>query len=346
MHNYIINDKAYLEHELRQKASESMVSAPEWEKNHWQVILEWLDNPNAITAQTSGSTGTPKKIQHSGRAVRASAMITSEFFDLREGSLALLCLPSTFIGGKMMILRALIHGWQLDWCEPSSNPFVAVKKHYDFTAITPHQCTVALQSGYSFKLFKHVLLGGAALNNALRNQLLQLPAKFYLGYAMTETLTHIAMHKVDASMELQTFHCLGKCSVALDARGCLRIHAPHLDQTDIVTNDLAELIDSKTFKLLGRLDDVINSGGIKIHPLQIENTIENFISKPFYISKIADDVLGEKVILKIEDSPWNADQLDELESKLVDNLPPFHRPKEIHFEVSFRYTENQKIIRR
>ncbi|MEN9639284.1 MAG: hypothetical protein RLZZ262_1152 [Bacteroidota bacterium] len=346
MHKYIINDHAYLEHELLDHARRQIVSAPDWEKHHWNVILNWLENPAFIQAQTSGTTGTPKVIEHSGRAVRASAMITSEFFDLRESDLAFLCLPSTFIGGKMMILRALIHGWQLDWCEPGSFPFHQVKKHYDFTAITPHQCAVALQNGYDFKLFKHVLLGGAEVNVKIREQLKSLKPNFYLGYAMTETLTHVAMQNIKTTSDPQLFECLGKTTVSTDDRGCLVLKVPHLDKPLTVTNDLAECLDDKHFRLLGRMDHVINSGGIKIFPSTVENLLEEVIRQPFYITSKNHDELGQAVVLKIEGTPWTEVQMKVLHEYMEKSVPKFMRPKEIIFVDQFEYTQNQKVIKR
>ncbi len=346
MRKYIINDHAYSEHELVDFAQKMIVSAPDWEKHHWNVILNWLENPAFIQAQTSGSTGTPKIIEHSGRAVSASAMITSEYFDLREGSLAFLCLSSTFIGGKMMILRALIHGWQLDWCEPSAFPFQHVKKHYDFTAITPHQCAAAIEQGYDFKLFKHVLLGGAEVNARLREKIKSLKAHFYLGYAMTETLTHVAMQNIQTTEDPLLFECLGKTKVHTDDRGCLVLEVPHLDVPLTVTNDLAECIDDRHFRLLGRMDHVINSGGIKIFPNTIEHLLEDFIQQPYYITSKPHEELGQAVVLKIEGNAWSSDELNGLQLHIEKAIPKYLRPKEIIFLDKFEYTQNQKVIKR
>lgn len=346
MRKYIINDHAYLEHELIDFARQQIVSAPDWEKHHWNVVLNWLENPAFIQAQTSGSTGTPKIIEHSGRAVRASAMITSEYFGLREGDSAFLCLPSTFIGGKMMILRALIQGWQLDWCEPSAFPFQHVKKHYDFTAITPHQCAAAFDHGYDFKLFKHVLLGGAEVNARLREKIKALKAHFYLGYAMTETLTHVAMQNIQTTDDPQLFECLARTKVKTDERGCLLLDVPHLDTPHTVTNDVAECIDDRHFRLLGRIDHVINSGGIKIFPSTIENLLEDVIAQPYYVTSKPHDDLGHVVVLKIEGSIWPTDRMQALHDHIEKSIPKYMRPKEIIFLDAFEYTQNQKVIKR
>ena len=346
MKKYIINDKAYLEHELLYQATEGTKYADEWERSHWEVVLNWLNNPTHIEAHTSGTTGTPKLCVHSARAVRASAMITSEYFELREGALVFLCLPSTFIAGKMMILRALIHGWQLDWVAPSSMPFHHVKKHYDFTAITPHQCQEAFNQGYDFKFFKHILLGGSSILSRTREQILTTKAKFHLGYAMTETLTHIAMQDIQSSMGINTFKCLGRTSVRLDEHQRIIIHAPHLDQPEVHTNDIGELMDQNTFKVLGRFDQMINTGGIKIFPEVLENKVAHLIHKPFYFKGASDSLMGEKVILMIEDQEWSTTDQALLKTNMEALLGPYERPKEIHFQHEFHRTHNQKIIKR
>jgi O-succinylbenzoic acid--CoA ligase len=346
MHTYTINGRSYSDHELQVEAEACIQGAPNWEKSHWQVILDWLSNPEYIEAKTSGSTGSPKIIRHSARAVRASAKITAEYFDLKEGSAVFLCLPSQFIGGKMMILRSLIHGWHLDWCEPSAFPFEAVHKHYDLVAITPHQCGIALERNYSFSSFTHILLGGAALSAPMHKVLCGLPNTFYLGYAMTESLTHIAMQKIDALTEPGVFSCLGQTTVHTDSRGCLVIHAPHLDTPEIITNDLGECISPASFRLFGRIDHVINSGGVKVIPEEIEAALASEIQTPFYITKKDDSILGEIVVLKVEDKPWNPERLHRFHEWMDQVLSKFQRPKEIIFVDAFKYTENQKIIKR
>jgi o-succinylbenzoate---CoA ligase len=346
MHNYTINGHTYTDQELQDEALKRIHVAPEWERSHWQVILDWLTNPTYMEARTSGSTGNPKIIRHSAHAVRASAQITAEYFDLKEGSAVFLCLPSQFIGGKMMILRSLIRGWHLDWCEPSAFPFEAVKKQYDLVAVTPHQCGAALERDYTFSPFKHVLLGGAALSGSMRKTLGALPNRFYLGYAMTETLTHIAMQKIDRQTDAGIFSCLGQTTVHTDARGCIVIHAPHLDTPEIVTNDLGECVNFTTFRLFGRIDHVINSGGVKVIPEEIEAVLESQIQTPFYITKKEHPGLGEMVVLKIEDQPWDGGRLQHFHDWMDQALNKFQRPKEIIFMDAFEYTENQKIIKR
>lgn len=299
-------------------------------------LTELLETTTTIKVNTSGSTGAPKIISLALNALLKSAEATGQYFDLKPQTRALHCLSSDFIAGKMMWVRALHLGWHLTRVMPSSNPLDEVKGQFDFTAMVPLQA----QSSYDqLESVKILIIGGAPLSAVWEQKLAKLSTKVYLTYGMTETITHIAVKQLG---QTDRFEILPQVQISQDDRGCLEIVVPYISNAKLVTNDAVDLIDYKHFKWLGRFDHVINSGGIKLFPEQIEQQLQPFIKKPFMVSSIQDEVLGNKMILVIASKPYDIDL-----AKLSQNadLEPYHRPKRVFFINDLPKTENGKIKR-
>ena len=159
---------------------------------------------------------------------------------------------------------------------------------------------------------------------------------------MTETISHVALRPVNGVDKTNVYTALPNVSFDLDDRGCLVIDAPNLGNLHLVTNDVVTLHDAKSFEWLGRFDNVINSGGVKLYPEKIEQLLRDFIKVPFIISSLQDQALGEQLILVLElDDPKQVADY----RNIISELESYHRPKKIFTLSKFPVTETGKIKR-
>jgi O-succinylbenzoic acid--CoA ligase len=305
----------------------------EFEKPVGDFLLDWFDSKSYIEMQTSGTTGTPKKISVNKQAMVYSALATGDFFDLKAGDKALHCLPVKYVAGKMMLVRAMILGLDMEFVAPSSHPLKNNDINYDFVAMVPLQAQNSLKE---LKRVKKLIVGGAKISPVLEKELMKLKTNVFETYGMTETITHIAAKKVGE----KAFMVLPNVTISYDERNCLVIHAPKISEEIIQTNDLVELVSENQFVFLGRMDNVINSGGIKLIPEQIEDKLSKHIHKRFFITSKEDKELGEKLVLVIEG------QQDDFDSSLFDDLDKYEKPREIIFIPKFKETASGKIMRK
>ncbi|MES2748150.1 MAG: AMP-binding protein [Bacteroidota bacterium] len=305
----------------------------EFEKPVGDFLLDWFDSKSYLEVYTSGSTGQPKLIQIDKQAMVNSAIATGDFFDLHPGSRALHCLPVKYIAGKMMLVRAMILGLDLDFVAPSSHPLEDNDSAYDFVAMVPMQAQHSLKA---LKNVKKMIVGGAKMNKKLENALSKLPTEVYETYGMTETITHIAAKKTGE----KAFTVLPNVTISYDSRNCLVIHAPKISDEVIVTNDIVELVNENQFVFIGRFDNIINSGGIKLIPEQIEEKLSGKIENRFYVIGKPDADLGEKLVLVIEGEKYDID------TAIFDDLDKYEKPKDILFVSKFKETTTNKILRK
>jgi O-succinylbenzoic acid--CoA ligase len=298
-----------------------------------EFLLDWFDQKEYIEMKTSGTTGLPKLVRLKKQAMIQSALATGDFFDLKPGDKALLCLPVKFIAGKMMLVRSLILGLDLDITEPSTAPLELNKGMYDFVAMVPLQVQNSIKD---LKNIKKLIVGGAKMDTALEEKLLPLKTEVYETYGMTETITHIAARKVGEKV----FTVLPNVKISKDNRGCLVIDIPAISKEPVITNDLIELIRENQFTFLGRIDNIINSGGVKLIPEQIEAKLIGKINSRFFVTGIPDSLLGEKLILVIEG------EKQDFASDFFDVLDKYEKPKEVVFVPKFKENENGKLLRK
>ena len=308
-------------------------------------LNSWFDSNDFITVNTSGSTGKPSTIQLQKRFMVNSARATAHYFDLHKNTSALMCLSPDYIAGKMMLVRAMTSGWNLDIVKPSSNPLDHTKSNYDFCAMVPLQLSNSLSQLHRIK---KLIVGGATVTDDLIEELQNFKTEVFATYGMTETITHIAIKPLTgfSSAELVSapnYKILPDVKVKIDNRGCLVINAPKISENPIITNDIVELISETEFKWLGRYDNVINSGGIKLIPEQIEKKLSMVISNRFFVAGVADETLGQKLVLVIESE--NSDHVISNKVRNLNTLKKFEVPKEIYFIEQFIETESKKIQR-
>ena len=334
IHNRFKINGVHLDKEaLFQLAYSSIKEGEAYEKELGEFLLDWLDDKETIQLTTSGTTGAPKIITIKKEAMVYSAIATGNFFDLHPQDKALLCLSARYIAGKMMIVRAMMFGLELDIIAPSSHlDDVVPNKSYDFVAIVPLQAENSLDK---LNQFKKIIIGGAKVSDDLALKLNSVNAKIYETYGMTETITHIAAKRIGETY----FNTLEHVTITIDDRKCLVIDASSITNEKIVTNDIVEIHNEKQFKWLGRYDNVINSGGVKLFPEQIEMKLASKISNRFFIAGLPDAVLGTRVVLIIEG------EVQEIDAVIFDSLDKFEKPKEILFLPEFVETETKKVNR-
>lgn len=310
-----------------------------------EFIDSWFDDSEFVIAHTSGSTGTPKEIKIKKSQMLNSAASTGDYFNLRKGTTALLCMSSNFIAGKMMWVRALSLGWELDVVSVNSHPLEGINKKYDFSAMVPLQVFNSIEK---LNRIGTLIIGGGVVSVELQEQLQLLKTKAFATYGMTETVTHIAVKKLNhiLSNDEGFYHTLPSVKIAKDTRECLVINAPLIADQKVVTNDLVRIISETSFEWLGRFDSIINSGGVKLIPEKIEHKISKILTGNFFIGGKEDLLLGEKVALLIEGKGASLTESTEIKKYLKDaELSNYEFPKEIHFIEKFDMTETGKIKR-
>ncbi len=313
----------------------------------------WFDDKEFIIVKTSGSTGTPKIIQLKKEHMVNSAMATGTYFNLSAKTTTLLCLSIDFIAGKMMLVRALTMGWHLDVVKATTNPLQNIEKTYDFSAMVPLQAHNSIDK---LSQIKKLIIGGGVVSKELQVKLMEVSTEVFATYGMTETITHIAVKPLNnfevistpsSSGEKSHYQVLPNISISKDSRGCLVINAPSVSDEQIITNDVVEIISETEFKWLGRYDNIINSGGVKLIPEQIEEKLSAVINCRFFVSGIPDEILGEKLILVIERAVISNKERNLITSQIsnLKSLTKYETPKDIYFLPKFADTETKKIQR-
>ena len=305
----------------------------DFQKSLGDFLIDWFDNKSYVEINTSGTTGTPKLIRIEKEAMVNSALATGDFFDLHPGNKALHCLPADYVAGKMMFVRSFILGLDLDFEEPRSNPLEYNDKKYDFAAMVPLQAKKSLSK---LTNIKKIIIGGVKIQKSLEQELVQLPNIIYETYGMTETITHIAAKRVGETC----FEVLPEVTVSSNKDNCLIVHAPKINPEPIITNDIVEVVSATEFVWLGRFDNVINSGGIKLIPEKIEEKLSSRIPRPYFVDSVEDDVLGEKIVLYVEGTPITIDD------EVFAVLDKYEKPKSIVFIPQFTVTAMGKIVRK
>lgn len=306
------------------------------------VIDQWQHSNSSYEVKTSGSTGTPKLITLSRNQLEASARRSNAFFGLNEDSRVFMCLSPKTIGGKMMLIRALAGNYEIDITEASGNPETQIENntHYSFISLVPYQVKRILEeTPGKLNSFDQILLGGMGLSDELEKTLSTLKPSIYIGFGMTETVSHIALRKMGNPI----YEALD--GVNLDSEDdCLVVSDSKLGIQQMKTNDIVRFHSPNRFEWLGRADFVINSGGIKIHPEALEQTVDQYISVPFIFGGMLHDSFGESCVLIIEQALSEAD-FKQVQQLIQDTFGKYAIPKQQIVHPILK-TENGKIRRK
>ena len=318
-----------------------------FEQSTLWFIRQWLNGQGLFSLKTSGSTGEPKPITVSRYQMRLSAQKTIDFFDLKPEDTVLVCLNTAYIAGIMMLVRALISKANIIAIEPTGNPLVDLDYQIDFLAVVPLQLQQILdvpETKNKLVNCRATIVGGAPVSFKLDEAISNSGANIYATFGMTETLTHFALKRLNPDKE-DFFTSLEGVTIGQDARGCLTVASLVTEEKVLVTNDLVEILSNNSFKWLGRIDNVINSGGVKLQIEDLESKIEQLfydigLTNRFIVGAFKDVALGEKVVLIIESD----DDIELLNNVEWSNyLNKYEKPKEILFASPFKETPTGKI---
>lgn len=319
-------------------------------------LQEWNSPSETLLVHTSGSTGKPKPMWVEKQRMLNSAHITCDFLGLRPGDSALLCMSLDYIAGKMMVVRSIERKLRLFSVKPSGHPLSdesltkMVEMDFDFVAMVPMQVYNTLQVPQErerLSRIKHLIIGGGAINDALAEELRSLPGTVWSTYGMTETLSHIALRRLNGEEASEWYQPFDSVGVSLNSDGCLVIDAPLVCSEPLVTNDIAEIKQQETsshssdassslktssphvlFRIKGRKDNVICSGGIKIQIEEVENLLRQHLDAPFLLAKKKDEKFGEIAVLVTESG-----DLEGVEAICRQVLPKYWVPRQyLHFD--------------
>jgi O-succinylbenzoic acid--CoA ligase len=338
------------EFSLEQLVADEIKVTTEFEKTTVDFCRAWLNGQQEFSLQTSGSTGTPKKIMLRRDQMAASAQQTIDALHLKSGQTSLVCLDTKYIAGQMMLVRSLLAGMNILATEPSSNPFASIKNNaIHFVALVPFQLEKTLeQTPEALDKLECGIIGGATISNSLKERIKKVRCALYATYGMTETISHIALQRLNGPEAEDYFQAFDTVRLRLDERGCLCIKADYLGD-EIVTNDLIEWHGPNQFRWLGRIDNVINSGGVKIIPEKVESVIEKVfdsltITNRFFIAGTKHPILGYQVTLFVEGELEKSRQ-DKIATQASVLLTRYEVPREIRFVNKFTETATGKINR-
>lgn len=290
-------------------------------------IDEWESEVPIIEVQTSGSTGIPKKMWVEKEKMKASARMTCRFLGLREGDTALLCMPVAYIAGKMVVVRAITHHLRLYASVPSGHPLQNLDFTPDFAAMVPSQVFNSTTVRKEFELLlkiRHLIIGGGSVSPEIESRIKDAPNAIWSTYGMTETLSHIALRKLNGKDASSWYTPLPGVTLSESEEHCLRISAPHVCDDLIETNDYVEFNRDGGFRIIGRKDNTICSGGVKIQIEKVENLLNKYITIPFAITAFPDAKFGEAVTLVFQENAADTEMLIRI---CRNNLPAHWIPK-------------------
>ena len=305
-------------------------------------LAEWSNADDFITAHTSGSTGTPKVIHLLKSDMLASARATNARFGIGARSRLLLCLSPDYIAGKMMIVRALDARARLTAIEPHRDLLADYHgDSFDFAAVIPAQAQTLADRPDRLARLATIIVGGGPVSPELESKLADLNANAYSTYGMTETCSHIAVRRIGIDRHYTT---LAPTTVSADSRGCLVARMPHLSVGEVTTNDIVDILSATEFRWRGRIDNAINSGGVKIIPEELEREIADLLDVRYYIGRRPSPTWGEVPVLVVETTDMSDRRRDALLAALRTRLG-IRAPRQIVTRARFEETPTGKVVR-
>ncbi len=291
-------------------------------------LAEWFNDTPSVHVHTSGSTGPPQDLLADKQRMMNSARMTVSFLGLRPGDKALLCMPLQYIAGKMVVVRALAAGLDLIPVTPTSHPMRVLPQSPDFAALVPMQVYHSLQSPQEYERLagiRHLIIGGGPIDATMADQLRSFPYNVWSTYGMTETLSHIALRKLNGADATDGYVPLPGVTLSTTSSGTLVIDAPSVCPETLTTRDIVEWTANGRFRVLGRLDNTINTGGVKVQAEAVEERLRPFLNEPFMITSTPDPQFGECIVLLVQAPASVPTSIHQA----IQHLPPYWRPKHI-----------------
>ncbi|WP_276496345.1 AMP-binding protein [Pontibacter litorisediminis] len=351
-----LNGKKFYYDEIASYSFRDSIPLNGYESKMLEFCRDWLNGVQEFPIQTSGSTGVPKTISLTRKQLEASARRTIKLLQLQAGDCTLVCLNTEYIAGMMMLVRGFEADLQMIIVEPLGNPLTQVSPNENiaFGSFVPMQLqTILLETPERLEQLNHmkgILVGGAPVTPTQQRELQQVQAPIYHTYGMTETASHIALRKLNGYDAADYYDVLDEIEVGLDKRGCLTIRGDVTNNELLVTNDIVELLTPTRFRWIGRADNTINTGGVKVQIEKIELAIaeafaDDADSPRFFIAPQPDEVLGDKIVLVLEGAKQGEEEEQQLFGRLRHRLKKFEMPKEVYYSPAFSETATGKVSR-
>ncbi|MDX5481952.1 MAG: AMP-binding protein [Hymenobacteraceae bacterium] len=352
----LLNGKKFYYDEIANYSFRNSIPLNGYESKTLEFCRKWLNGVQEFPIQTSGSTGTPKTITLTRQQMEASAQRTVKLLQLQKGDCTLVCLNTEYIAGMMMLVRGFLADLKMIIVEPISNPLTLISREekIDFASFVPMQLQIILQEMPEalpqLNNMKGILVGGAPVSPTLQREMQRVQAPIYHTYGMTETASHIALRRLNGPQAAEYYEVLNNIEIGLDKRGCLTIKGDVSNNELLATNDVVELLTPTRFRWIGRVDNTINTGGVKVQMEKVEVAIaEAFMDLAdyprYFVASQPDELLGEKIVLIMEGEPLKEEIEEELFSRLRGLLKKFELPKEIYYSPAFTETATGKISR-
>ncbi|MBC3538165.1 AMP-binding protein [Rufibacter sediminis] len=353
----LLNGKKFFLDEVQYYSFRESIPIDGYEAKTLEFCKNWLQGVQEFPVQTSGSTGIPKFMELPRDRMEASARRTLRLFSLQPEDRVLVCLNTEYIAGMMMLVRGLVGNLHMTIIEPIGNPLASVgpEPQFDFMALVPLQLQTILEQTpeHLTKLnsMKAILLGGAAVSKSLEEAVQALEVPVYQSYGMTETISHIAVRRLNGEEKTDYYTAPPEVTLGQDKRGCLTISADVTGGETLETNDLVELLENNSFRWLGRADNTINSGGVKVQLEKVEAALGEAlsgmgISRRYFAAALPDETLGERLIAVLEGSPLTEVEESNLKGKLSESLSKYETPKQFGYLPRLPETATGKIDRR
>lgn len=343
----------YINHTIQPQNIEELYELDSSYEPIVRFVRNWLSGDDTFQFRTSGSTGAPGMVEIKRSQIQASVNATASFLKLQKSDQILLCLAPNYVASIMMAARGLILDLDVHVVKPSADPLAGLnQQRIDFASFVPYQIYHIIEAGRLEELgkIKNVLIGGAPISDEAFRQISSLPNASYMTYGMTETVTHIALMRITGEPGEATYHTLPNLAVGVNEHDCLWVKGAVSRDRTIQTNDVVSFSDEGRFRWMGRRDFMINSGGVKIHPEQVERVIEVMfkalnLTNEFYLFGAPDELLGQKLILAVEGpEPINC-LLDKINPAIKSQFGKYHQPKDVRYVTGFERTASGKVKR-
>ncbi|WP_162052463.1 AMP-binding protein [Pontibacter pamirensis] len=352
----LLNGRKFYYDEIAAYSFRNSIPLDGYESKTLEFCRNWLTGVQEFPIMTSGSTGVPKTIYLTRQQMEASARRTIKLLRLEKGDCALVCLNTEYIAGMMMLVRAFKADLNIIIVDPVSNPLSLVNREeqLDFASFVPLQLQTILQEMPEalpqLNRMKGILVGGAPISATLQRELQQIKPPVCLTYGMTETASHIAIRRLNGSEATDYYQVLDDIQIGIDKRGCLTIKGDITNNELLVTNDIVELLTPSRFRWIGRADNTINTGGVKVQVESVETAISEALAgienaPRFFVAAQPDELLGDKIVLLLEGKPLSEAAEKELFSRLQMRLKKYEVPKEIIYSPTFSGTATGKVSR-
>jgi O-succinylbenzoic acid--CoA ligase len=359
LQNIVLNGKEFTTDFLRQYGESILNSGlTDYEIKTLQFCRQWLAGQETFQVETSGSTGKAKLIEIKREQMIASARLTGDALQLKKNDKVLLCLSAEHIAGMMMLVRSFVLEMHITIINPVSDPLAgfSAKEHFDFISLVPLQLYEIFKNSRKklaiLNKMKAILVGGAPVNPELEKKIQLIKAPVFSTYGMTETVSHIALKRLNGKEKSEYFKVLKGVEINTDNRNCLTIRSAVTNCEPLVTNDLVEIISNDTFKWLGRIDNVINSGGFKVQIEKVEQALEQVLaqmlkseSNSCFIGSVPDEKFGRRIIAVIEGPPFTQNKQKQMLVLLEQYLKKHEMPRQFHFTAKINRTKTGKIDR-